>query len=378
MPFLSSSSESYVGVDIGTSSIKVVELKKHQNKVALVTYGFSDRLAEGGADVNKLDIKYVTNTLEGILKKANISSKNIVASLPTFTVFSSIINLSGNLSDKDLSLSINWEAKKVIPLPLEDIVLDWQKIEDDELVKEQPKTEIKIAPEAAKAAVGLPPATAQAPKKPKINRILLIGAPKNLIKSYAYTFKSMKFNLISLETEIFGLIRSLVGSDKSALMIIQIGGNSTNLFVVDKGVSVLSRTIDVGGLAVTKAISKNLNISLEKAEQFKYDLINNAGNGQLPKPVIEVITPIINEAKHILGAYSSKENRDIEKIILTGGASLLHGLPDYFSGALDKNVMIGDPWFRVAYPLELKPVLEQIGPRLSVAIGLAMREFDKK
>lgn len=378
MPFLSSSSESYVGVDIGTSSIKVVELKKHQNKVALVTYGFSDRLAEGGADVNKLDIKYVTSTLEGILKKANISSKNIIASLPTFTVFSSIINLSGNLSDKDLSLSINWEAKKVIPLPLEDIVLDWQKIEDDDLIKEQPKTEIKVEPAAPKNTPGLPPATAQIPKKPVVNRILLIGAPKNLIKSYAYTFKSMKFNLVSLETEIFGLIRSLVGSDKSVLMIIQMGGNSTNLFVVDKGVSVLSRTIDVGGLAMTKAISKNLNISPEKAEQFKYDLVNNAGDGQLPKVITDVIAPIINEARHILGAYSNKENREIAKVILTGGSSLLFGLPEYFSNALDKNVVVGDPWFRVAYPIELKPVLEQIGPRLSVAIGLAMREFDKK
>lgn len=376
MSLFGSSSESYMGVDIGTSSIKVVELKKRQDKVALVTYGFSDRLANDYGDANKLDIKYVTSTLENILRKSNISSKNIIASLPTFTVFSSIINLGGNLSDKDLSLSVNWEAKKVIPLPLEDIVLDWQRIDDRNLVQPQPKTAAKAT--ADKAASGLPATAAEAPKKPAVNRVLLIGAPKNLIKSYAYTFKSMKLNLVSLETEIFGLIRSLVGSDRSPLMIIQIGANSTNLFIVDKGVPVLNRTIDVGGLDITKAISKNLNISLEKAEQFKYDLANSGGESRLPKAITDALAPILNEAKYILGAFASKENRDIERVILTGGSSLLYNLPEYFAGILEKNVVVGDPWFRVAYPLELKPILEQIGPRLAVAIGLAMREFDKE
>jgi len=377
MSLFGQSSESYVGVDIGTSSIKVVELKKRQNKVALVTYGFSDRLISDYGDANKLDIKYVTSTLENILRKANISSKNIIASLPTFTVFSSIINLGGNLNDKDLSMSINWEAKKVIPLPLEDIVLDWQRIDDSNLVKEVPKTEARSEDNDSKLAPNIQAAIAKAPKKPQVNRILLIGAPKNLIKSYAYSFKSMKLNLVSLETEIFGLIRSLVGSDKSPLMIVQIGANSTNLFIVDKGVPMLNRTIDVGGLDITKSISKSLNISLEKAEQFKYDLSSNAGGGQLPKPVTDAIAPILNEAKYVISAFSSKENREIEKVILTGGSASLFGLPDHFANILEKNVVVGDPWFRVAYPVELKPILEQIGPRMSVAIGLAMREFDK-
>lgn len=374
MPLFGSTGESFVGVDIGASSIKVVELKKRQNKVALVTYGFSDRLASNYGDANKLDLKYVTKALENIIRKSSISSKNVVASLPTFAVFSSIINLGGNLSEKDLSLSINWEAKKVIPLPLEDIVLDWQKIDEPDLAAPKPgQDQNKQENQIAKMNIG-----GTAPKKPTINRVLLIGAPKNLIKSYAYTFKSLKLNLVSLETEVFGLIRSLVGNDKATIMIIQMGASSTNIFIVDKGIPLLSRSIDVGGLAITKAISKSLGISLEKAEQFKYDSTSHGSGGDLPKPVTEAMAPILNEAKYVLGAFSSKENHDIERIILSGGSSLLSGLPEYFSNVLEKNVVVGDPWFRVAYPAELKPVLEQIGPRLSVAIGLAMREFDKR
>jgi len=375
MPLFGSTGESFVGVDIGASSIKVVELKKHQNKVALVTYGFSDRLSSNYGDSNKLDLKYVTSSLESIIRKSSVTSKNVIASLPTFAVFSSIINLGGNLSEKDLSLSINWEAKKVIPLPLEDIVLDWQRIDEPELLAPKPGQD--QTPKDSKIATA-PVVGAPAPKKPTTNRVLLIGAPKNLIKSYAYTFKSLRLNLVSLETEVFGLIRSLIGSDKATIMLIQMGANSTNIFIVDKGIPLLSRSIDVGGLAITKAISKNLNISLEKAEQFKYDLISHGAGSDLPKPVIEAMAPILNEAKYVLGAFSSKENQEIERVILSGGSSLLQGLPEYFSTLLEKNVVVGDPWFRVAYPAELKPVLDQIGPRMSVAIGLAMREFDKK
>lgn len=375
MPLFGSTGESFVGVDIGASSIKVVELKKRQNKVALVTYGFSDRLASSYGDANKLDLKYVTKALENIIRKSSVSSKNVVASLPTFAVFSSIINLGGNLSEKDLSLSINWEAKKVIPLPLEDIVLDWQKIDEPDLLAPKPGQEQNNKDDKAMANMTI---GGTAPKKPTMNRVLLIGAPKNLIKSYAYTFKSLRLNLVSLETEVFGLIRSLVGSDKATIMLIQMGASSTNIFIVDKGIPLLSRSIDVGGLAITKTISKSLGISLEKAEQFKYDSTSHGQGGDLPKPVTEAMAPILNEAKYVLGAFSSKENHDIERIILSGGSSLLSGLPEYFSNVLEKNVVVGDPWFRVAYPAELKPVLEQIGPRMSVAIGLAMREFDKK
>ncbi len=376
MGLFSEATNSFLGIDIGSSSIKVVELKKKQDKVALVTYGFSDRLADSYNDINKIDIKAITGTIENIVRKAGFSSShNVVSSLPTYTVFSSIINLSGNLNPKDLELAIQWEAKKVIPLPLKDIYLGWQKISDEGLQKKSSfwsqnfsKTKMTKAETADAKKV----------KAKTNNKVLLIGAPKSLIKSYAYTFKAIKFNLVSLETEVFGLIRSLIGSDKATSMIVQIGANSTNIFIVDKGVPILSRSIDVGGLAITKAISKNLNISLEKAEQFKYDLAASGEGTTMPKMISDVVLPIFNEVKYIMEVFGTKEGYTVEKIILTGGSAMLHGLPEYLSNQLDINVVIGDPWFRVAYPVEIKPVLEQIGPRLAVAIGLAMSEFDKE
>jgi type IV pilus assembly protein PilM len=379
MGLFGESNNSFLGIDIGSSSIKVVELKKKKDKVALVTYGFSDRLAENYTDINKLDIKAITSTIESIVRKAGFSSShNVVSSLPTYTVFSSIINLSGNLNPKDLESAIQWEAKKVVPLPLKDIYLGWQKISGEGLQKKTSfwsdnLSKMKLTKETA------PTTQVSAANKAKsTNKILLIGAPKNLIKSYAYTFKTLKFNLVSLETEVFGLIRSLVGNDKATSMIVQIGANSTNIFIVDKGVPVLSRSIDVGGLSITKAISRNLNISLEKAEQFKYDLAASSQGLAMPKMLSDIVAPIFNEVKYVMEVFASKEGYVVEKIILTGGSAMLHGLPDYLANMLNVNVVIGDPWFRIAYPVEIKPVLEQIGPRLAVAIGLAMSEFDKE
>ncbi|MEI6378618.1 MAG: type IV pilus assembly protein PilM [Candidatus Falkowbacteria bacterium] len=369
MSLFGPSTLSYLGVDIGSSSIKMVELKKVQDRVALVSYGFSDKLATNYSSTNRLDIKLVTSVIEGIVRKANFSPiHNVIASLPTFTVFSSIINLSSKISDKELDSSVAWEAKKVIPLPLQDIVLYWQKVNET-----SKKPEVKpIAP----VVVNTSPVAVTAAASADNYKILLIGAPKNLTKSYAYAFKSMNFNLISLETEIFGMIRSLIGPDKTTTMIVQIGASSSNIFVVDAGVPVLSRSIDIGGLAVTKAVSKSLQLDLAKAEQFKYDLASHAEGG-IPKMITDTMAPVFNEIRYIAEVYATKENNEIKKVILTGGGAMLFGLAEYVQNLIQINTVVGDPWFRVSYPVELKPILEQIGPRLSVAIGLAMYEYDK-
>jgi len=98
--------------------------------------------------------------------------------------------------------------------------------------------------------------------------------------------------------------------------------------------------------------------------------------------VESTITPIIDEIKYTMDFFKNQlnfgqdqEGTNIEKIILTGGSSLMSYLPEYLSGKLGKKVYIGDPWARVIYPKDLKPVFEEIGPKLSVSVGLAMREI---
>src|SRR3989338_2462654 len=117
------SSESYLGIDIGSSSIKIVELKNESGKIKLLTYGFSENLD----DLDNKDPGEISAVINKICLEAGVFSRKAISALPTFSVFSSVINLSG-VGKKDLPSAINWEAKKVIPLPHEEMILDWKKI----------------------------------------------------------------------------------------------------------------------------------------------------------------------------------------------------------------------------------------------------------
>jgi type IV pilus assembly protein PilM len=339
------SNESYLGIDIGSSSIKIVEIKNNNGKVRLLTYGFSENLN----DLDQTDPGEIAAIINKICLEAGITSRKAVSALPTFSVFSSIINLSG-VGKKDLASAINWEAKKVIPLPLEEMILDWKKIDDTD----EPKDKHNI-------------------------KVLLTGAPRTLVKRYIEIFKNAKINLLSLETETFALIRSLVGNDKSTVMIVEIGAKTTSFNIIDRNIPILNRSIDIGGWTITKAIGNNLNIGLERAEQFKYDLgISSADSfdNAIPKTIIESVSPIINEIKYALNLYQNKSNKKVDKIILSGGSALLVNFTSYLSKMLNINVITGNPWAKISCPVDLKPLLDEIAPRMAIAIGLALREME--
>jgi type IV pilus assembly protein PilM len=341
---------SYVGIDIGSSGIKMVELKKENEYVRLLTYGFSDNFdSKIGGEWQGMDVKKTARMISKIRNKAGIVSKAVVAALPTYSVFSSIINVS-NVTQKDLASAIQWEAKKVIPLPLDDMVIEWKLIEGQNI-----------------------------DKAPQNTKVLLTGAPRVLVSKYIEIFKEARLNLLCLETETFSLIRSLFGNDQSTGMIVEMGTNTSDIIVVSKGIPVINRSIDAGGITITRAISSSLNIGMERSEQFKYDLgvsFISEREEVVPKIITDALSPLINEIKYVINLYQNKGSEKVEKIVLSGGSSLLPNFVSYLSKLLDIKVIIGDPWARISYPVDLKPVLDEIAPRISVAIGLAMREIE--
>ncbi len=346
--FSMGSGNHYLGIDIGTSGIKIVELKKEANQAKLFSYGFSERVENNDLNPQK-DAKETAKLINEIHKRSGMSSRIAVSALPTFSVFTSIITLT-NVDKKDLASAINWEAKKVIPLPLEEMVLDWVEIENSAVAEENKN----------------------------INKVLLTGASRTLVEKYIQIFKEAQIQLLSLETETLSLIRAILGNDKSTIMLIEIGTNTTDISIVEKSIPVLNRSLDVGGNTITNSIQNSLNIGFHRAEQFKYDLgisSADAADDIIPKTIIESLSPIVNEIKYTLNLFHSKSNQGVEKIVLSGGGALLINFSKYLSKLLNMNVIIGDPWSRVSYPVDLEPLLKEMGPRLSVAIGLALREI---
>ncbi len=356
--------KSYIGVDIGSTSVKIVELQRVKGRTHLINYGYSSEESDfSDSKSNRLEPEKISKIITKICDKAGIVSKNAVAGLPSFAVFSSIINISSN-NQKDLRAAVMWEAKKVVPLDLDEMILDWKVIEKNK-DKKDPLGEKEDAGSQAEEQI----------------KVLLTGAPKNLINKYIEIFKTARINLLSLETEIFSMIRSLVGNDPLVAAVVDMGAVNTDIVVVEKGMPVFSRSLDMGGIMVTKAVKDSLRVDYKRAEQFKFD-ISSLGAGAsdsqdaVPRAIKSAIEPIMNEVEYSLNLFQEKNNKKIEKLILSGGGSNLAEITGYLEKNLNIKVIIGDPWARVVYPLDLKPVLDEVGAKMSIAIGLALREVD--
>ena len=341
----------FLGIDIGDSSLKMVELRKKGKQIHLSNYAFSENVNE--VSFTKIeDIKYLAGAINKVRNDAGIVSRKVTVSLPTFSVFSSIININ-NFNRKNLAVMVSDEAKKVIPLPLDEMTIDWRIIPDQ---------------------------NGKIPTKGNL-RVFLTGSPKKLVRRYIDIFKEAKLSLLSLETETFSLVRSLVGNDKSTVMVVEIGANSTDISIVYESIPVLNRSLAVCSSTITKVLSEKMGFDYVQAEQFKIDMgsafldSEDDKEKKMPKLIVETIEPIITEIKYMLEFFYSQNKQPVEKIILSGGGSLLLGLSDYLSQVLDMKVIVGDAWSRVRYPEELKPVLDEVGPKLAVAIGLALREI---
>lgn len=368
---------SVIGVDIGTSSIKLIELRNKEGRVELVTYGFVDHFEGEILGIERQDTTAIAHFINQIYQKAKCSTASSIAALPTYSVFSALMTMPQMKKD-ELDSAIHWEAKKIIPLPLEEIVLDYRILSATKQKgglsvlkgkKKQPKDEEEKASE-----------------EPPQQKILVTGASREMVNRYTEIFQKSGLTLTSLETEMFALARALVGDDMGEHMIVEIGAATTDLIIVENAVPFLGRSIESGGYAMTRAIMNSLTINQKRAEQLKRDIglltyDAESGAGGIPDILKSSIEPILHEIRYTLDLYrdhtvkpSDKATGVIEKIILTGGTALLPGVADYFSKALDMRVVLGDPWSRVSCHADLKPLLATIGPKFSVSIGLALRE----
>lgn len=357
-----------LGVDIGTSGMKVVEIVPDKGRLKLSRYAYSEPAGSAKSEAALIDdAPKAAETLRKILKASDMRATKAVASLPSAKVFHAMITLPVPKSPKeDLKPIIEAQARKFLPLPLEEMILDSNILDKDLLPKHESDKQKDAALEAGD-------------KTKKYIRVLLTGAPKVLVAKYVEIFRLAKIDLASLETEIFALIRSMIGKDKSRIMIVDMGAGRTNIAVVDKGVPYITRGIKSGGNAVTQALAASMGVSFEEAEAMKRDLAFSASQ-ELPPKLEEAIKPVLHEIKYTLQLYADQdfhENSTVEKIIITGGSSHVPGLIPYITAALNVNVYHGDPWARVATVAEARPVLDEVGPRLAVAIGLAMRGKDE-
>lgn len=372
---LFSQPQSFVGIDLGAGNIKLVELRNEKGRPRLVTYGTYEvpleKITTNDWSARKPE---AVNALKELLKQAHVTTNLAVSALPTFSVFSSLISIPA-LAEKDLENVIRLEAKKVIPLPIDQMILDW---------KEVGKSDKKDAngKEGGDQANG---SLIKEEQKVGEKRILLTAAPKNLVDAYVTIFKSAGLRLLGLETEALALSRALIGRDPSVIMVVDIGAKTTNLSIVEQGIPLVNRGVNFGGEVISNVIAQRMNIRTSEAEQWKRDfsIISNQ-QASLSQSLSQIMGDVLHEIQYLFQLYRSQFSinqnggNGIEKVVLAGGSAFVPGLANFLAQQLNVPVHLGDPWARIVYPQDLHDVLTEIGPAMAVSAGLASRFIESK
>lgn len=340
------SKHSRLGVDIGASSIKIVELEKRGGAYQLGTFGsypLKQSIIRGAGPNLEQEIAQI---LSDLALKVNVKTKNAVSSLPGFAVFTSIVDLP-ELSEKDRSFAIQTEAAKYVPAPLEEVVLDWKELENIDY---------------GGGRIG--------------KRILLIAAPRDYVDKFSHIFSATSLNLEALEIGAFALSRSIIGERPANAVIVDMGATTTDVSIVSGGSLFVNRTIDRGGSDITNTIARSMNIDVVRAEDFKLDINLSAPNANT-QAVLGAIRPLVDsvflEVQRLVNTFTGQYSRQMEKVVLTGGASLMQGLPAYAQNIMGMPVELGNPWLGITYPPEYEKTLSGIAPTFATAVGLAMR-----
>lgn len=360
----------YVGLDIGTSSLKVVELINRHRRIEVATYAEANvpNLLLGPAGNPEDAVRGVANVVGRMLERAKVATDAAIAALPSSIVFSTVLMLP-TMPEKKMAEAVHFAARDVVPADLDEMVLGWSR------VGEAPHMEGEKSP-AVDASKVTPPAAPVASGHLNIP-VFITAAPRDVVGRYSQVMDLVGLELVALEVETFPLVRSLLASEHDSAMIVDIGDQTTTYYVIDNGTAHISHTIEYGGAAVTRAIAEALGVSEDGAHQtkVKYGLLLTAP-GPVRTAAQAASQKMIAEARRLLTLYTEQtRHNNINKTVLIGGGAKLPGLVDLWEKTIHHKVQVGNPWRGLSYPQELQQRIGELGPTYGVAIGLAQRGF---
>ncbi len=367
MPFFGSPN-AYIGVDIGTSTSKIVELVDRRKRIELVTYAEANlqNILVNPPKGNQDAIDRTADGLRQMMEKSGAVADSAVAALPGGAVFSTVLMLP-HIPEAEMEKAVRFAARDVIPADIDEMVLGWSRVGSEAHMTTDlaQAKEIKKPEESTKEEVPEGPVP-----------VFMTAAPKDVVDRYIAVFDKLQITLLSLEVETFSLARSLLSSDAKATLLVDFGSRATTFHIIDGGIPRVSHTVDFGGYDITKNLTEALNIPEQQAEDIKNSFgISDKQEASVRERMEVLVGRQVEKAKDLLALYGQKESKKISKSILIGGGANLPGLPEYWAKELGVQTTIGDPWKGLTYPANIEPMLKEIGPRFGVAAGLALRGF---
>ncbi len=338
-----------VGLDIGFSSIKAVVFST--DKIPkLISLGHIASPQPGIVSDSDLDLEAVGTAIRNLINEIGVSGDNVVIALPESKIFTRVIYDLPFLTNEELSQAIKYAAEEFVPLPIEQVNLNYQVI------------------------------FRSAQKGPESRTVVFVVAtPKTLVEKYLKVLNMAQLKPLVIETELIAAARALLGNNPfpPPTLIVQFGSTTTDFAIFADGLVLLTRSIATGSMALTRTIAQSFNFDIAQAEEYKkvYGILPDQLEGKqfsILKPIIDVM---LTETKRVIQSHEIQNpQRPIKRVVLTGGGAKLPGLVVFMADNLGLEVQEADPWIGVEKEPSLKEKLVADAPLYTVAVGLALRE----
>jgi type IV pilus assembly protein PilM len=354
---------SVVGIDIGSASIKVVQLKREKGRAILETYGEIALGPYAGTQIGrstKLPANKIAEALIDVLREANVNTVDSAISIPMRSSMVSIISLP-KLQDKQMAEMVPIEARKYIPVPISEVSLDWFVIpklesEDDQMQEIDGK-------------------------KVPMADVLVVAIHNDVLSDFSAIVAEAKLNTSFFEIEMFSTIRSAIEAEDAphSILVFDMGASATKTYIVERGIIKESHNISKGSQDITLNIANALNVSIEYAEKMKRNFGQNTP--EQDKKIEEIVdltlSPIFGQTNATIVNYGKRFNKVVTKMILVGGGCLLNGFADRASAKIGVAIHIAEPFSRTQAPAFLQDILKQTGLAFTNAVGLALRKLQE-
>lgn len=335
-----------LGLDIGTHAIKLIELGVEGGKFGLMAAGSTPTPPKALSSPALADTEALAAAIKKLFKETGAKSKEVNIALPESKVFTRVIEVP-QLSDRELTSAIRYEAEQYVPMPLDEVNLDFTVLQDS---KQTGSNKMEL---------------------------LLVAAPKVLLEKYLGILELAELSPVAAETEIIASARALANSvpNVKTVMIVSMGAQTTDMAILRGGILTFTRSVSAGGDALTRSIVQTLELNSMQAEEFKktYGLEQNKLEGKIVAAVKPIMDTITGEIKRAAAYYQEKyKDESVQVVLLSGGTARLPGMVTYLAQSLGIEVQLANPWVGV-YREPRFNVLSTEGPNFCVAVGLALR-----
>ncbi len=337
---------SFFGLDIGSTALRAVELRGSGPMKTLYKYAYMPIDSRLSLSDSKNDQQHLTQAIAQLVSQAKFSTRNVAVGVPSNRVFTTVADVE-RLPAHELEKSIRYQADALIPTPLNESKIDWAVLGDSPVDKTK-------------------------------NEILLTSVPNEFIERRLDVIESAGLNVVAFEPDNLALARSLASPDTTgAYMILDVGQKATDIVTVYGGMPRLTRSIPTGTEAIIRSAMQNLNVDEKQAEQFvmKFGLSKEKLEGQVYQAIISTVEILTSEVEKSIKFFQTRyANVGFDRIIVTGGGSVLPEFPLYLANKFMLNVEIGNAWHNVQFSPDRQNELLSIANQFSVAVGLAGRD----